>query len=307
MKLLFTYIFLQISFSCLAQYERNEPDNPGARKEAKEKPVNQDQTGELREQKEANYQSTRDNKANVTSNTVNTASSLISLLQFVTDNYSKKPTILKVNLGFGLSQIPLIVNAVDYSSTEKIYTGDGLVGINLGILKNKSISFNFKPYMNAHFPEIIKGNQGLLFEYGINNFGYFSKSASSKVKLFMHIGYKKISGDFSSDGSNGDAFFSNLNYSVVKLGGGVMFHKINYDKEFWIKPEILFEKPSFLGANQKPVMSFNLNINLNSQIEVDLSASQNYFIGGIIENSTQFIPKNQTFFNLTIIRNGKIF
>jgi hypothetical protein len=310
MKHLLLFFLVLYSFSVCSQtdpYDRNKTENKNTRKGETERPKNQDQNGEVKEKTAPNYQSVGKSDVNNSQQVVSSVSSLVGSLGMISDNYTGDATTLKLQFGLGISQFPLIVNATSYSTTEKIYMLDVPIGMNLGIFKNRGISFNIKPFYTFKLPGIIKGNAGTISEAGVNIVGYFSTQAESQFKLFTHFGYRKVSGSFDSDGSNGDAFSAKLDYSVMKIGGGIMFYQVFDDKELWIKPGFFLEKPSFLSADQSPIKTINLNINIMSEIEIDFSISNNYFIGGQIENTKQFIPKNQTFYNVTLIRNGKIF
>lgn len=286
-------------------YNRNKKDE--TKKNETNRPTEQQQNGAAKEKVSPNYQSSGNSQVNYNSQSLSAAGDIAKSLLMISDRYTGKPTFLKMQIGIGLSQQPLVVNAINYSTTEKIHTLDVLFGLNLGILKRSAISFNLKPYYSFKIPEIIKGNKGSINEYGGDLVGYFASQAESKFKLFVHSGYRKISGSFQSDGTNGDPFSSKLDYGVLKLGGGITYHTIVDDKEFWIKPGFFLEKPSFLLEGQTPVKTINLNINILSELEIDFSISQNTFIGGQVNYPKQFINRNQTFYNITLIRNGKLF
>lgn len=286
-------------------YHRNKKDEN--KKSGTNRPSEQNQDGELKEKVSPNYQSSGSSQINSNAEALNAIGSIANSLLMISDNYTGEPTFLKMQIGIGLSQQPLVVNAVNYSTTERIHTLGLLFGLNLGILKKSAISFNLKPYYSFKTPEIIKGNKGVISEYGGDLIGYFASQAESKFKLFVHSGYRKVSGNFQSDGTNGDPFTSKLNYGVIKFGGGLIYHTIVDNKEFWIKPGLFLEKPSFLLAEQSPIKTINLNINILSEVEIDFSISQNTFIGGQVNYPKQFINKNQTFYNITLIRNGKLF
>lgn len=290
-------------------YDRNKPDTPpNGRNGVKEKPSKQDG-------KENDVQNT-DIRANRQQNReVDTNPELISaaaeglgpILSLLKDEYSPNRVVGRIQIGVGATQLPLVVNAPTYSTTEKIYTGDLYFGLHFGLLKNKSVSFDVKGFADYKFASVVKGNSGVFLNYGGTLTLFVSPNNESAIKVFGEIGYNKMKGEFKSDGSDGDPFDSALDFAVIRLGGGIKLHIIDLYKETWIKPGFFLEKPSFLAAGQKPISSFNLQVNIQNEVEVDFSFSKNYYIGGTASNSVPFINKNQNMFTLKLIRNGKIF
>lgn len=299
------------SFAQTDPYDRNKPNtntNPNAREGAKEKPVKQD--GKENDVQNTDIRANRQRNREVDTNPelISTAAEglgpILSLLQ---DEYSPSPMVGRIQIGIGATQLPLVVNAPTYSTTEKIYTGDLYFGLHIGVLKNKPVSFDVKGFTDYKFASIVKGNSGGFLNYGGALTLLVSPDKESAIKVFGEIGYNKLKGEFKSDGSDGDPFDSALDFSSIRFGGGIKLHIINDQKETWIKPGFFLEKPSFLAAGQKPVSSINLQLNIQNEIEIDFSFSKNYYIGGSALNSNPFINKNQNMFTLKLIRNGKIF
>ncbi len=289
-------------------YDRNKTDtNPNGRNGTREKPANQEGKENDGQKTDINASRQRNREVNPNTELLPAVEGLGSLLNILTDTYSADPVVGRFQLGLGATQLPLLVNASTYSTTEKIYTGDVSLGLNIGFLKDKGISFDIKGITAYKLPSIIKGNSGAFSNMGGSLTLFVSPDAESAIKFFTEIGYTKFKGSFKSDGSDGDAFDSKLDFSAIRFGAGIKLHIIDYDKETWIKPGFFLEKPSFLIAGQKPIMSFNLQFNIQNEIEVDFSFSKNYYIGGSASSTNPFINKDQNMLTIKLIRNGKIF
>jgi hypothetical protein len=310
-KILVLYLIVSCTYSFAQSqdpYDRNKPDtSPNGRNGTREKPTNQEgkENDIINTNANANRQKSRE--VNPGTELAPVVEGLSSMLGILKDEYSAESIVGRFQLGLGLTQLPLIVNTSAYSTTEKIYTGDVSIGLNIGFLKDKAISFDIKGVTTYKLPSIIKGNSGVFSNIGGSLTLFVSPDAESAIKFFTEIGYTKFKGEFKSDGSDGDPFDSQLDFSALRLGCGIKLHIIDYDKESWIKPGFFLEKPSFLTADQRPIASFNLQFNIQNEIEVDFSFSKNYYVAGSALNTNSFINKDQNMFTIKLIRNGKIF
>ncbi len=264
-------------------------------------------------------QQVRDKKENEVFGT--TAAAITGLMATLTDRYPYKAAYFRLQIGLGLEQLPFITN-VNSPITAKSESNNSLhpnfhFGFKLGFLNNKPVSIHLTPQVTYGLNALSEGESGAHLNYGGNATLLFSTNAISKIKGFIEGGYLKRVGDYTYDldasaASSGSVSTTDrietaeYNYSLLRYGGGIMLHLINRQKlrETYIKPGIFYEKLSFAGKNDKPVMVFNMQANIASFILLDVSYSKNYAVGGIQKNPSFIRFDNQNFWSIKIIRQG---
>ncbi|MEJ7693626.1 hypothetical protein [Daejeonella sp.] len=244
------------------------------------------------------------------------ATSTAGLMAMLTDRYAYKPAYFRFQAALGVDNFPLILNTdiLTKSETSTSLHPTISLGFKFGFLNTRGISIHFNPSFAYGINAFNTGTSGVHVNTGVTSTLFLGRKATSKIKLFAEGGYLDRLGNLSYDLDAAAAGSSatdqvekgEYKYSVIKYGGGLMMHFINKTalKESYIKPGMFFEKMSFSEPNSKPVMLFNLQTNIDSFIIIDFSYSKNYAIGGKMLYPKNFIPENQDFWSIKLIRQG---
>lgn len=244
------------------------------------------------------------------------ATSTAGLMAMLTDRYAYKPAYFRFQAGLGVDNFPLIVNIDKWakSETKTSLHPTILLGLKFGFFNTRGISLHFNPTLVYGINALNTGTSGVHINTGVTSTLFFARKATSKLKLFAEGGYIERVGNLTYDldaAAGGTSATDRIEkgeykYNVLKYGGGLMVHFVNKRalKESYIKPGIFFEKISFTVPNVKPVMSFNLQTNIESFIIIDFSYSKNYAIGGKLLYPNNFTTENQNFWSIKLIRQG---
>ena len=252
--------------------------------------------------------------------------SFVGLAAFLKDSYSPKWYAMKFQLGLGLESFPLISNNVNKYHWDQTYIESFTVptfhiGLKSGFFNNKGISLEINPQFNLGFSALSPGKSGGYLEYGSTGTLYFGKKGYSIFKVFVEGGYFKRSGTFNydydaanakSDGtltSNSDDVREGIfSHGKIKYGTGIMLRWINDEgKETFVRPAVYYEKASFFESDTKPVLNMNLQVNISSEIIIELTYVKNYYIPGEVKYPITLTKENMNFWGIKIIRQGKLF
>jgi hypothetical protein len=246
--------------------------------------------------------------------------SFVGLAAFLKDSYSPKWYAMKFQLGLGLESFPLISNNVNQYHWDQTYIESFTVpsfhiGLKSGFFNNKGISAEINPQFNLGFSALSPGKSGGYVELYFGNKGY------SIFKVFVEGGYFKRSGTFKydydaanakSDGTlttNSDDVREGIfSHGKIKYGAGIQLRWINDEgKETFIRPAVYYEKASFFEPDTKPVLNMNLQVNILSEIIIELTYVKNYFIPGEVKYPSTLTKENMNFWGIKLIRQGKLF
>lgn len=78
---------------------------------------------------------------------------------------------------------------------------------------------------------------------------------------------------------------------------------LNIGKWLLTQPAIM----EYLTKDDKPVLSFNLQINISSEIIFDFSYSKDYFIGGDVTYPTTLQSEKMKYFSIKSIKQGELY
>ncbi len=252
--------------------------------------------------------------------------SFVGLAAFLKDSYSPKWYAMKFQLGLGLESFPLISNNVNKYHWDQTYIESFTVptfhiGLKSGFFNNKGISLEVNPQFNLGFSALSPGKSGGYLEYGSTGALYFGKKGYSIFKIFLEAGYFKRSGIFNydydaanaqSDGTlttkSDDVREGIFNHGKIKYGAGIMLRWINDEgKETFVRPAVYYEKASFFEPDTKPVLNMNLQVNISSEIIIELTYVKNYYIPGEVKYPITLTKENMNFWGIKLIRQGKLF
>jgi hypothetical protein len=252
--------------------------------------------------------------------------SFVGLAAFLKDSYSPKWYAMKFQLGLGLESFPLISNNVNQYHWDQTYIESFTVptfhiGLKSGFFNNKGISAEINPQFNLGFSALSPGKSGGYVEYGSTGTLYFGNKGYSIFKVFVEGGYFKRSGTFKydydaanakSDGTlttNSDDVREGIfSHGKIKYGAGIQLRWINDEgKETFIRPTVYYEKASFFEPDTKPVLNMNLQVNILSEIIIELTYVKNYYIPGEVKYPSTLTKENMNFWGIKLIRQGKLF
>lgn len=248
------------------------------------------------------------------------ATSVGGMMALLNDSYSYKWYAMKFQAGLGYENFPIYSNNASQYHVNKSYIESFTLptfhmGFKSGFFNNKAVSFTLNPLLNAGFSALSAGISGGYVEYGSTATLYLSHKSHSKFKVFAEGGYFNREGNYSYDedaarGGNSatdDVRKGTFKYDIMKYGGGIMFHWVHDGKETYIRPAAFFEKPSFFAKDAKPVLNYNFQVNISSEIIFDFSYSTDYFIGGEVTYPTTLQPEKMDYFSIKIIKQGKLY
>ena len=78
---------------------------------------------------------------------------------------------------------------------------------------------------------------------------------------------------------------------------------LNIGKWLLTQPAIM----EYLTKDDKPVLNFNFQVNISSEIIFDFNYSTDYFIGGDVTYPTTLQPEKMKYFSIKIIKQGKLY
>ncbi|MEA5401958.1 hypothetical protein VB776_03450 [Arcicella sp. DC2W] len=248
------------------------------------------------------------------------ATSVGGMMALLNDSYSYKWYAMKFQAGLGYENFPIYSNNasqyhVNNSYIESFTLPTFHMGFKSGFFNNKGVSFMLNPLLNAGFSALSAGTSGGYVEYGSTATLYLSHKSRSKFKVFAEGGYFNREGNYSydADAANGgnsatdDVRKGTFKYDIMKYGGGFMYHLIYDGKETYMRPAVFFEKPSFFTKDDKPVLNFNFQVNISSEIIFDFNYSTDYFIGGDVTYPTTLQSEKMKYFSIKIIKQGKLY
>ncbi|WP_259016638.1 hypothetical protein [Emticicia fluvialis] len=248
------------------------------------------------------------------------AAGTVGLMSAMKDRYIERFFAAKVQLGLGIEDLPMYTNntsayAVNKTYIQKFAMPTFHVGLKATLFNNKGVSWHINPLFNLAFPALSPGKSGAYSDYGGTSSLMMGLKHDSKWKLFAEGGWLHKDGSFTydADAANGgttatdDVRKGTLKYDVLKYGGGIAFYSLLDDVETIIRPAVYFERPSFFAADKKPVMSFNLFMNIYSAFIIDISYSPDYFIGGQVNFPGTVTPEKTSYFSVKLIRQGRLY
>ncbi|PLK44484.1 cell envelope integrity protein TolA [Emticicia sp. TH156] len=248
------------------------------------------------------------------------AAGTAGLMATMKDRYIERFFAAKVQLGLGIENLPMYTNNTSAYVMNKTYIQKFAmptfhVGLKATLFNNKGVSWHINPLFNLAFPALSPGKSGAYSDYGGTSSLMIGLKHDSKWKLFAEGGWLHKDGSFTydADAANGgttatdDVRKGTLKYDVLKYGGGIAFYSLLDDAETVIRPAVYFERPSFFAADQKPVMSFNLFMNIFSAFMLDISYSPDYFIGGQVNFPGTVTPEKTSYFSIKVIRQGRLY
>ena len=251
-----------------------------------------------------------------------TAGAAITAMSLMQDTPSEGFTSGKIFIGLNIEQVPLISNNTSSYHTNKSYLETPLTpgfdfGLTLGIANNKKISVYLTPRFSYGLNALTTGTSGSSFEYGGTAMIRGNWNREFPLKLYAEAGYFKRNADFHYDAdasaaSSGvtsatdDVRDGEYNYSVLRYGGGIMFHQIDDEEEYMVKGGVFFDKPSFFPKETKPVIGFSLQGLYNKLGSLEIYYSPNYFIGGTLLYPSTLEKENKSYFGIKFTRTGKL-
>lgn len=251
-----------------------------------------------------------------------TSGAAITAMSLMEDSPSEGFTSGKFFLGLNIEQLPLISNNTSPYHTSKSYLETPLTpgfdfGLTLGIANNKNISVYLTPRFSYGLNALTTGTSGSSFEYGGTALIRGNWKKDFPLKIYAEGGYFKRNAVFHYDAdasaassgvssSTDDVRDGEYNYSVLRYGGGIMFHQIDDEEEYVVKGGVFFDKPSFFPKETKPVIGFGLQGLYNKLGSLEIYYSPNYFIGGTLLYPSTLEKENKSYFGIKFTRTGKL-
>lgn len=265
-------------------------------------------------------QQKRDQQENIAYTSAATATG--AAMALMKDAPSPGFTSGKIYLGLNLEQIPMISNNTNSYHTNKSYIEAPLrpgvdFGIIFGIANNKKVAFYLNPKISYNINAFARGASGGNVEYGATGMVRGNWNRDFPLKFYVEGGYFKRVGDYHYDAdaaaqdsgvstSTDDVRDGEYNYSVLRYGGGVMFHKIDDDDEFMVKGGVFFDKPSFFPKDINPIIGFSFQAMYNAIGTLEFYYSPNYFIGGTVLYPSTLERENKSYFGIKFSRTGRL-
>ncbi len=239
----------------------------------------------------------------------------VGAMALLKDGYSSRPFAAKFMLGPGYEHAPILSNGNGKSYIEERNLLTIHLGFNLGVLNNRAVSFYMKPQVNIGISAFTPGTSGGYASYGGTGVLQLAVRKHSKFNVFGEGGWFKHSGTFKYDAdaqnntATDDVREGNMSYSRLLYGGGFMLRWINKTagKETFIRPAVLYERPSFFTSAVKPVLSMNLQLYIYSAILLDLTYTHNTYIPGELQHPATLEKKNVSSYGVKIIRQGRLY
>ncbi|MBS1571301.1 MAG: hypothetical protein JST62_02745 [Bacteroidetes bacterium] len=246
----------------------------------------------------------------------------ISAMSLFEDSPSLGFSSGKIYMGLNMEKIPIISNNTSPYHINKSYIEAPLrpgfdMGLIVGIANNKKISLYINPKFSYNLSALSEGTSGGNMEYGVSALLRGNWNKDIPWKLYIEGGYIKRVGSFHYDAdaaakSSGattktdDVRDGEFNYSVIRYGGGIMFHTIEDDDEYVVKAGVFYDKPSFFPKDVKPVIGFTLQGMMSSLGTLEINYSPNYFIGGNLLYPSMLEKENKSYFGIKFTRTGRL-
>jgi hypothetical protein len=276
-----------------------DTNDPKGRKVAPNKPTraDDDNTGSS----EGNRSSLRQNNRMNAQPVAAMSQSVGRTAELMTDAYTGRATVFRMGIGGVYSSLPMVMNQGTYATTSATRIGGLHMNAALSLFNNRGIALDLVPYLDQQFAAIIEGNEGSITTLGVHGLLYLAPHNEFSLKPFLQARYQSISGEVTEAD-----FTGKVDYSVLGVGGGLKVHFISDegDPETWLRLGVLYEKPSFQPSGTFSTMSMSLQANIASELVLDFSYGQNFFIGGYTANPVNLEKVNQDFFQIRLIRNN---
>jgi len=180
-------------------------------------------------------------------------------------------------------------------------------------LNNKPVNIKVGAGFSYGLEAFKSGISGGHVQYNFKGGAQFWYKTQTQIKLFAdfeyggRLGSIVIDEDSINNGATAtdDVREGEYDYKYIKFGFGPMWHHRDDGKETWIRPGIYFERLSFT-KRMGLVKSYSISTNIQSFIILDFSYARNYPVAGTISYPNAFEFKNQHFFSIRVIRQGKM-
>jgi|GEM_PF-2301707 len=256
---------------------------------------------------------------------VSAAASTITLMSLINDSPSLGFTSGKLLLGLNFGKLPLISNNVSAYHANKSYIEAPLMpgfdfGFNFGIANNKSVSLYLNPKFSYGLDAFSEGTSGYTMEYGgtaLLRISFKKYGDEAGVKPYLEGGYFRRNGLYHYDGdavnqsvgvssSTDDVRDGDYKYTVIRYGGGLMYHWKDEDEEYMVRGGVFFDKPSFFPKDIKPVLGFNVQGMISYVGTLEFYFAPNYFVGGNLLYPATLEKKNKSYLGIKFTRAGKL-
>lgn len=248
------------------------------------------------------------------------AAGAIGIMAFLKDQFSYRQTFLKLQVGLGMEGLPLITNTniLGKSQTDLSIHPDFFFGLKLGLMNKLPVNIHISPYFQYGFNALMKGVKGVHMNTGVTGTLLASWKNTGIFKLFFESSYYYRAGSYTYDvdavnGSNSatdEVRIGEYNYSAYNLGAGFVIDIIKSKRkgnmQTYIKPGIYFEKALFYPKGIPYTLVSKLEVNIVSQILLQVEYCNFYHIGGSAVYPNNFESKNRPYFGIRIIRNGNL-
>lgn len=247
---------------------------------------------------------------------VSLAAGAVTAMSLIKDRYVHKGFSGKFQTGIGYEQTPMITNqnnpyAAAVSYEDKASYPLVHFGLNLEFANNKAINLNVRPLVSIGIDAFTTGMTGTHVVTGVDGGLRFWYKSHTKFKLFADLGWYERVGDKTADEESGGTVTTDevregkYRYHVLRYGAGPMLHLRHDGRETWIKPGVYFEKLTF-AKDDNPTMSYALSVNIQSKIILEASYSKNYPVAGTASYPFAYVPTEQDYFSIKIIKQGKL-
>jgi hypothetical protein len=248
------------------------------------------------------------------------AAGAIGIMAFLKDQFSYRQTFLKLQVGLGMEGLPLITNTaiLGKSQTDLSIHPDFFFGFKLGLMNKLPVNIHITPYFQYGFNALKKGVKGGHINTGVTGTLFASWKNTGIFKLFFESSfyYRVGSYTYDVDAVNGGSSATDevrtgdYSYSAYNFGGGFMIdiikEKSKGNMQTYIKPGVYFEKALFYPKGIPYTLVAKLEVNIVSQIVLQVDYCHYYHIGGTVNYRNDFESKNRPYFGVRIIRNGNL-
>lgn len=249
-----------------------------------------------------------------------TTAAMIGAMALLQDSYSDDPFVFKLFLGLGVESSPLLSNNISKYSPNKTFIESRFlptfdIGTKFELLNNHSISFFLKPQLTYGLSALNVGTSGGFLSYGGIGCLNLSYHYDSLLSLFVDGGWFRKSSTFEYDAdaaANGstktdDVRSGEYNYTSIRYGGGLMLRgATDDDQETYLRAGFFYEKPDFFTPIVKPILNLSLQLNIRSELIIELNYAKNTFIPGDPKYPSTVIPEDKIFWGIKLIRQGNL-
>jgi hypothetical protein len=248
------------------------------------------------------------------------AAGAIGIMAFLKDQFSYRQTFLKIQVGLGMEGLPLITNTdiLGKSQTDLSIHPGFFFGFKLGLMNKLPVNIHITPYFQYGLNALKKGVKGGHINGGVTGTLLASWKNTGIFKLFFESSYYYRAGSYTYDvdAVNGSSSATDevrtgdYSYSAYNFGGGFMIdiikEKSKGNMQTYIKPGVYFEKALFYPKGIPYTLVAKLEVNIVSQIVLQVEYCHYYHIGGTVNYRDNFESKNRPYFGVRIIRNGNL-